>query len=134
MSAFYEEGLKHEELREAFQEAAANGQKNLLVLREIAHNVLQSEARTFTCSVAHQAGIVPTLRRLNRYAHMGIDVELVGVYDLTGDFEYQASYSGAEQIKGILSYPTRAELEAYEQERNPPPAAKPLPWYKRLLG
>jgi len=50
MAAYYENILTKDELREAFQEASANGQRNLLVLREVAENILLIEARTFTCA------------------------------------------------------------------------------------
>lgn len=58
-----------------------------------------------------------TLRRLNQYAPLGTNVELVGVYDLTHDFKRQAARSGADQIKGTLPHETRAALAIYDEER-----------------
>lgn len=117
MAAYYENTLTKSDLHKAFQEASANGQRNLLVLREAAENILLIEARTFTCAVAHPSDIVMTLRRLNQYAPLGTNVELAGVYDLARDFERQAARSGADQIKGTLPHETRAALAIYDEER-----------------
>lgn len=117
MAMYNENILTKDELREAFQEAAAKGQRNLLVLREVAGNELLIEVRTFTCAVAHPSDIVMTLRRLNQYANLGTDVELAGVYDLARNFDRQAARSGADQIKGTLPHETCAALAVYNEER-----------------
>lgn len=123
-------GPSKDDIRNAFNKAAADGQKYLLLLSESTNDEMLITTHDYTRPVADQSEIVPLLRALNEKCRSwGGDVRLSAVYDLSKDFD-QAS------AMDKLSPQTQRELAAYGEEIRIHRAQREWdrkPWLERLF-
>lgn len=130
-------GPTREDIRAAFNKAAAEGNKYLLMLSESTNDEMLITIHDYTRPVADQSAIVPLLRNLNEKCYAWGDVRLTGVFDLSKNFEAQIGRPYAEGLKETLSPQVQGDMVAYDRAVQLQRAQKEWdrkPWLVRLFS
>ncbi|MGZ9109468.1 MAG: hypothetical protein ACXW4B_11695 [Micavibrio sp.] len=130
-------GPTREDMRAAFNTAAAEGNKYLLMLSKSMNDEMVLTVHDFTRPVADQSDIVPLLKKMNEECYSWEELRLTGIFDLSKNFDAQIGRPYADGLKETLTPQVKNELSSYDRAVQLQRAQKEWdrkPWLVRLFS